>query len=163
MTVSKFKPNVLYVIIFLIAIGCNQNNSMHIQNLKTEISSLKEENEKLSKQISDYKLQLEDCDGSNNSKSVDLPTVNSNTTSEWEFVENTNLQTANGDNTISGTIREGFVFRTLSGEYYRAKPLTVQVVVAVMPNVEIYKNNNEYKLIIEDFDEPVFCDKVVRR
>lgn len=165
MNVSKFYITYLYLIICLIVIGCGQNNSEKIQNLENQISSLKEEKERLTKQISDCQRQLEDYSSriSNTSKSIDLPSVNNNRMSEWEFVESTKLQTSDGDNTISGTIEEGFVFRTLSGNFYRAKPLTLQVVVTVMPDVEIYRNGNEFKLIIDDFDEPVFCDKVERR
>jgi len=86
--------------------------------------------------------------------------VTTNSLLGWEFVESTNLQTADGDNVISGTIDGGFVFKSLSGSYYKANSLTLQVVVAVMPNAEIYTNGSEYKLIIEDFDEPVICQKI---
>lgn len=86
--------------------------------------------------------------------------ISSNDLSGWQFVESTNLQTAEGDNVISGTISGGYIFKSLSGNLYKASPLTVQVVVAVMPNAEIYKNGYEYKLIIEDFDEPVICTKI---
>jgi|GEM_PF-1928102 len=86
--------------------------------------------------------------------------IYSNDLSGWQFVESTNLQTAEGDNVISGTISGGYIFKSLSGNLYKASPLTVQVVVAVMPNAEIYTNGNEYKLIIEDFDEPVICTKL---
>jgi hypothetical protein len=86
--------------------------------------------------------------------------ISSNDLSGWQFVERTNLQTAEGDNVISGTISGGYIFKSLSGNFYKASPLTVQVVVAVMPNAEIYTNGYEYKLIIEDFDEPVVCTKL---
>lgn len=86
--------------------------------------------------------------------------ISSNDLSGWQFVEKTNLQTADGDNVISGTISGGYIFKSLSGNFYKASPLTVQVVVAVMPNTEIYTNGHEYKLIIEDFDEPVICTKI---
>lgn len=86
--------------------------------------------------------------------------ITSNDLSGWQFVERTNLQTAEGDNVISGTISGGYIFKSLSGNFYKASPLTVQVVVAVMPNTEIYTNGHEYKLIIEDFDEPVICTKI---
>lgn len=86
--------------------------------------------------------------------------ISLNDLSGWQFVESTNLQTAEGDNVISGTISEGYIFKSLSGNFYKASPLTVQVVVAVMPNTEIYTNGYEYKLIIEDFDEPVICTKI---
>ena len=81
--------------------------------------------------------------------------------SEWKLIEKTNLQDKNGDNVISGTISSGFVFKTWpGGDYYIAGPLTLDVVVAVLPEAKIYYNGLEYKLVIEDFEEPVYCKKL---
>jgi len=136
-----------------------------IRNLKNQVSNLIDENEKLQNQVEDYKLQLQkyESEVSVSSNIRNSQTIPPEINSEWQLVESTNLQAENGDNVISGTISEGYIFKSLSGNFYRAKPLTLEVVVAVMPNAKIYSNGLEYKLIIEDFDEPVFCDKMNRR
>ncbi len=81
--------------------------------------------------------------------------------SEWKLIEKTYLKDKNGDRRISGTISSGFVFKTWpGGDYYVAGPLTLDVVVAILPEAKIYYNGLEYKLVIEDFDEPVYCKKL---
>ena len=73
--------------------------------------------------------------------------------SRWEFYEDTNL-----DESISETIEEGFIFHTKSGNYYRITERTRQRVRVRKPDVTVLKKRDEYKLIIEDFDEPVICE-----
>ena len=76
-------------------------------------------------------------------------------TNRWEVFEETYLK-----GTISGTITKGHIFKTLSGSIYEVTGVTVQVVVAVQPSVMVLKNGNIYKLVIENFDEPLICTKL---
>jgi hypothetical protein len=90
-----------------------------------------------------------------------LPTLTLfNAQSNWTFIESTNLQDGNGNSTISGTISGGYIFKTISGKYYIAEPLSVQIVVAILPSAKIYQKESFFKLIIEDFGEPVICKKL---
>ena len=78
-----------------------------------------------------------------------------NAQSSWKFVEETSLV-----GTISGTISNGYVFKTIGGAYYIVNDFSLQIVVTVAPDVTIFKKETDYKLIIGDFDEPVICKKL---
>lgn len=60
---------------------------------------------------------------------------------------------------ISGNVSEGFLFKTESKEYYIISEPTRQRVRTRNPNVKIYQSGSRYKLVIDDFDEPVICTK----
>jgi hypothetical protein len=75
--------------------------------------------------------------------------------SNWRLVEETYLK-----GSISGTIRKGHIFKASSRDYYIINESTRQRVRTRNPNVKIYNNGYDYKLVIEDFDEPVICRKV---
>ncbi len=78
-----------------------------------------------------------------------------NAQSSWKFVEETSLV-----GTISGTISNGYVFKTIGGQYYIVNDFSLQIIVTVVPDVTILKKDTDYKLIIDDFDEPVICKKL---
>ncbi len=76
---------------------------------------------------------------------------------DWVLIDNTSLYDGTGNSTISGTISEGYVFKTISGQYYVANPLTFQLVFTFLPKAKIYQKGSYFMLIIEDFEDPVFC------
>ena len=70
--------------------------------------------------------------------------------SGWEVYEETNIQ-----GSVSGTIRQGHIFKTISGSVYEVTDLTLQLVLEFQPEVMVLRNGNIYKLVIEGFDEPL--------
>ena len=70
----------------------------------------------------------------------------------WEVFEETNIE-----GVISGIVKRGHIFKTISGNYYEITGITIQVVVEVMPDVMVLKKGDTYKLIVEGFDEPLLC------
>lgn len=73
----------------------------------------------------------------------------------WILFEETSLQ-----GSISGTVQQGRIFKTLSGNVYEVVGLTLQLVLELQPDVMVLKNGNMYKLIVEGFDEPLICQKL---
>lgn len=80
---------------------------------------------------------------------------NLNAQSDWKFVEETYIK-----GSISGTISQGFIFKTSSRDYFVINERTRQRVRTRNPNVKIFQNGSDYKLIIDDFDEPLICRKL---
>lgn len=75
---------------------------------------------------------------------------------KWTYVTETNITGSN-----SGTIQQGFVFNTSDASFYVVNEPTLQLVLTLFPKVQIFRNGSDYKLIIEDFDEPVICKKLI--
>ena len=73
----------------------------------------------------------------------------------WELFEETNLQ-----GSISGTIRQGHIFKTTTGGIYEVTGPTLQLVLELQPAVTVLRNGRTYKLIVEGFDEPLICAKL---
>jgi hypothetical protein len=73
----------------------------------------------------------------------------------WEVYEETNLK-----GTISGIVKKGSIFKTISGSVYEVTGVTIQVVVEVQPEVTVLKKGGIYKLVVEGFDEPLICQKL---
>ena len=73
-------------------------------------------------------------------------------TGDWEIFEETNLK-----GTISGTVKKGSIFKTISGSIYEVTGLTLQLVLELQPKVTVLRNGDIYKLIVEGFDEPLLC------
>lgn len=71
---------------------------------------------------------------------------------DWQSYEETNLK-----GTISGTIQKGHIFQTQSGSIYEVTDLTLQLVLEIMPKVVVLQNGEQFKLIVEGFDEPLIC------
>jgi len=74
---------------------------------------------------------------------------------EWVIFEETNLE-----GSISGTVQQGRIFKTISGSIYEVTGLTLQLVLELQPAVIVLQNGDEYKLIVEGFDEPLLCRKL---
>lgn len=74
---------------------------------------------------------------------------------KWEQFEETNLQ-----GSISGTVKQGRVFKTTSGNVYEVTGLTLQLVLQLQPEVMVLKNGEIYKLIVKGFEEPLICKKL---
>lgn len=74
--------------------------------------------------------------------------------SNWSFVEQTNIK-----GSISGTITQGYIFKVYR-DYYIVSDRTRQRVRTRNPDVKIYQDGYDYKLVIDDFDEPVICRKL---
>jgi hypothetical protein len=75
--------------------------------------------------------------------------------SRWDFVEETQLQ-----GSISGTIKQGKILKTVSGGIYEITGITLQLVLELQPDVTVLRNGDVYKLIVKGFDEPVLCSKL---
>ena len=76
-------------------------------------------------------------------------------TSEWLIFEETSLM-----GSISGTVQQGRIFKTSSGNVYEVTGLTLQLVLELQPDVLVLRNGDTYKLIVEGFDEPLLCRKL---
>ena len=74
---------------------------------------------------------------------------------KWQVHEESNLQ-----GSISGTVKQGRLFKTTSGNVYEVTGLTLQLVLELQPKVLVLRNGDVYKLIVEGFDEPLICRKV---
>lgn len=74
---------------------------------------------------------------------------------QWRFFEETMIS-----GTISGTVRTGHIFKTVSGNLYEIVEPYIDVVVEVMPEVIILTDGNLYKLIIKGFHDPAICRKL---
>jgi hypothetical protein len=88
-------------------------------------------------------------------KGGDSPRVTSTQGGAWTVFEETNLQ-----GSISGTVQQGRVFKTTSGNVYEVTGLTLQLVLELQPAVMVLRNGDTYKLIVEGFDEPLICKKL---
>lgn len=75
--------------------------------------------------------------------------------SGWTIFEETNLE-----GSISGTVQQGRIFKSLSGNVYEVVGLTLQLVLVLQPNVLVLKNGDMYKLVVEGFSEPLICRKL---
>lgn len=75
--------------------------------------------------------------------------------SDWTFIEETYIK-----GSISGSIKKGYIFKTSSNDYFVINESTNQRVRTRNPNVKIFQNGSDYKLIIDDFDEAVICKKI---
>ncbi len=72
----------------------------------------------------------------------------------WTLVEETYIK-----GSISGTITQGYIFK-VSRDFYVINERTRQRVRTRNPDVKIYQNGSDYKLVIDDFDESVICKKL---
>jgi hypothetical protein len=88
-------------------------------------------------------------------KGTSSPTGRPTQAGEWESVEETSLQ-----GSISGTVQQGRIFKTTSGNVYEVTGLTLQLVLELQPEVMVLRNGETYKLIVKGFDEPLICRKV---
>jgi hypothetical protein len=75
--------------------------------------------------------------------------------SKWELYEETNLV-----GSISGTIKIGHIFKTASGSIYEVTGLTLQLVLVLSPEVIVLRQGNEFKLIVDGFNEPLICSQL---
>ena len=74
---------------------------------------------------------------------------------KWEFYESTYIIEV-----INDYIKEGRILQTKTNNYYQIKETTRQKVNTRNPNVTVLNKGSEYKLIIDDFDDPVICNKL---
>ena len=74
---------------------------------------------------------------------------------EWLIFEETSLM-----GSITGTVQQGRIFKTMSGNVYEVTGLTLQLVLELQPDVLVLRNGSTYKLIVEGFDEPLLCRKL---
>lgn len=74
---------------------------------------------------------------------------------KWDIYEETNLQ-----GSISGTVKQGSIFKTVSGNIYEVTGLTLQLVLELQPEVMVLRNGETYKLVVKGFDEPLICRKL---
>ena len=77
------------------------------------------------------------------------------TAQDWTLHDKTSIK-----GSVSGSITKGYLFKTSGGTFYEITERTRQRVRERNPDVTVYKNGNDYKLVIEGFDEPVICRKI---
>ena len=75
--------------------------------------------------------------------------------SRWDLVEETQLR-----GSISGTIKQGTILKTVSGGIYEITGITLQLVLEFQPDLIVLRKGDVYKLIVKGFDEPVLCSKL---
>ena len=83
------------------------------------------------------------------------PTKGSASSGGWIIYEETNLQ-----GSISGTVKQGSIFKTMSGNVYEVTGLTLQLVLELQPEVMVLQKGETYKLVVKGFDEPLICRKL---
>ena len=83
------------------------------------------------------------------------PRGSQSTDGNWVLFEETNLQ-----GSISGTVQQGRIFKTTSGNVYEVVGLTLQLVLELQPEVMVLRSGTTYKLIVKGFDEPLICRKL---
>jgi hypothetical protein len=88
-------------------------------------------------------------------KGASSPKGRSTQAGKWEIFEETNLQ-----GSISGTVQQGRIFKTASGNVYEVTGLTLQLVLELQPEVMVLRSGETYKLIVKGFDEPLICRKL---
>ena len=74
---------------------------------------------------------------------------------KWVIFEETNLE-----GSISGTVQQGRIFKTTSGNVYEVIGLTLQLVLELQPEVLVLRKGETYKLIVKGFNEPLICRKL---
>lgn len=75
--------------------------------------------------------------------------------SDWKLVEETSIK-----GSINGVIRKGYIFKVGLRDFYVINEWTRQRVLTRNPRVKIFESKDDYRLEIEDFDEPVICRKM---
>lgn len=93
---------------------------------------------------------------------VTRPTKNNNSSEakpgeydKWEISEETNLE-----GSVSGTVQQGRIFKTTSGNVYEVSEPTLQIVLELQPDVMVLRSGDVYKLVVSGFDEPLICKKL---
>ena len=74
---------------------------------------------------------------------------------DWKFIEETHIKS-----TVSGTITEGYIFKTSLHDFYVVKEHSRQRIRIRKPKVKIFRRGNDFKLEIENFYRPVICEKI---
>lgn len=90
-----------------------------------------------------------------NEPKAQSPSPTAPATGKWEIFEETNLA-----GSISGTVKQGSIFKTVSGNVYEVTGLTLQLVLELQPEVMVLRNGETYKLVVKGFDEPLICRKL---
>jgi len=75
--------------------------------------------------------------------------------SDWSVEEETRIE-----GSVSGTIKKGTIFKTVSGNYYEVTGLTLQLVLELSPEVMVLRKGDIYKLVVHGFDESLICSKL---
>lgn len=73
----------------------------------------------------------------------------------WQVYEETNVK-----GTIRGTIKKDHIIQMQSGSIYQVSELTLQLVLEISPKAVVLQNGNQFKLIIDGFDEPLICKQL---
>ena len=76
---------------------------------------------------------------------------------DWRVFEETSIK-----GTISGSINNGHIFQTISGNIYEVTDYVYLYEYDYSPSVIVLNKGSTYKLIIDGFDEPLLCKKLNR-
>jgi hypothetical protein len=76
-------------------------------------------------------------------------------TGRWTVYEKTAIS-----GVIVGVVKMGYVFKTISGNYYQVAEPIVEVMVEVMPDVTVLRSGEVYRLTIKGVKNPIFCTKL---
>ena len=75
---------------------------------------------------------------------------------EWRIFERTSIV-----DTVSGAIRKGHIFRTISGNLYEVIDYVYLYEYEFRPDVVVLRDGNIYKLIIDGFDKQLTCRRLI--
>jgi hypothetical protein len=73
----------------------------------------------------------------------------------WTTFEETSIK-----GTISGSVKNGHIFQTISGNIYEVTDYVYLYEYEYSPSVIVLQKGSSYKLIIDGFDEPLLCKKI---
>lgn len=74
---------------------------------------------------------------------------------DWKVFEETSIK-----GTISGSVKNGHIFQTISGNIYEVTDYVYLYEYDYSPSVIVLNRGSSYKLIIDGFDEPLLCKKL---
>lgn len=74
----------------------------------------------------------------------------------WSLHEETSVK-----GTIRGTIKKGSIIQMQSGSVYEVTEITILIVLEIMPEALVLTEDEQFKLIIKGFDEPLICKQLV--
>ena len=74
---------------------------------------------------------------------------------DWGTFERTSI-----DGTVSGAIRKGHIFRTISGNLYEVTDHVYLYEYEYRPDVLVLRDGSVYQLIIDGFEEPLTCRRL---
>jgi len=74
---------------------------------------------------------------------------------DWKVAEETNIE-----GMVSGIVKQGTIFKTLTGSIYEVSDVTIQAVALAMPKVLVLQDGQQFKLVIDGVGDPLICRQI---